>query len=311
MSGPNDSVAGDTTGDLILQPAKIEPQIPSARFRLRLLWDTPRLEWRPQATSPLLPLEPPAFLKLDDPFAVVLRMERYIRSGGLLFDMRLPRFDLIDKAFLAAPTDPVPLLPSFAQMQAAQDEAFYKRLGRAPPLFGAPASAPLMTPPMLAPPPPSPFYKLPDPATMRGEPAAPKAGSAGDILKALHGLPIVQEQLNKLADEGERQVQFLKREWINAPWRDRILAISLAAPVAAGVVGAILGPDDARHFAFKSLKGVDVPVPFVPGLSLRIDNYGKADPYLLGAKPGDQAQPLQFGLKWDLLKALPELRKAF
>ena len=88
---------------------------------------------------------------------------------------------------------------------------------------------------------------------------------------------------------------------------------ALAAPLAAGVVGTILGVDEARHFAFNILKGREIPVPPVPGLSLQIDNFGRADPFLLGAKPADllHPQPIQFGLKFDLLKAIPALRRAF
>jgi hypothetical protein len=73
-----------------------------------------------------------------------------------------------------------------------------------------------------------------------------------------------------------------------------------------------LGASEARHFAFGALKGADVPVPWVPGLSLHVDDFGKADPFLLG-KPSDphQPQPLQFGLKLDVLKAIPAIRKVF
>ena len=314
MSGPNDSGAGDTpTGDFKLPTLDATTPMLSPKYRLRLHWDTPRLQW-----APVLALRPPArdqpdFLRLDDPFAAVLETERYFRDGALLFDIRRLSFDVIDKAFLEAPTAPPNLLPSFAQMKAWEEDAFYRRLGRTAPLFGAPAPTPLLTPPLIAPPPPSPFYKLPDPAALRAEPAAPKAGSAGDVLKALMGLPIVKENLNKLSDEGLRQVRLLKTEWDSAPWRDRITVIVITAPLAASVVGTVLGVDDARHFAFGRLKGVDIPAPFVPGLSLHVDDFGKADPFLLGAKPADPHQPqaVQFGLKLDVLKAIPAIRKVF
>ena len=313
MSGPNDSGAGDTpTGDFKLQLDATEPQPPSSRFRLKLHFETPRLEWRPAQTVLGLPTDKPEFLKLDDPFAAVLRAERYFACGAMLFDMKRPDFDVLDMAFLAAPTDPPALLPSFAQMKALEDEAFYKRLGRTPPLFGAPAPQPLYTPPFIAAPPPSPFYKIHDPATMRGEPSAPKPGAAGDVLKAFMGLPVVQINVDKIKDLGMAQLRFLKRDWDEAPWRDRIPAIVLTSSLAAGVVGAVLGVDDARHFAFKSLKGMDVPVPWVPGLSVHVDDMGKADPWLLG-KSSDphQVQAVQFGLKLDVLKLIPEVRRVF
>ena len=316
MSGPNDSGGGDTpTGDFKLpifdKPA---PQALSPRFRLQMHLDTPRLEWGPAIATPPASRGQPAFLKLADPLGAVARMERYILSGSLLFDMRRPAFEFVDKAYLDAPTTPPHLIPSFAEMKAREDEAFYLRLGRNAPLFGAPAPpAPMLTPPFAAPPPPSPFYKSPDPATMRAGPTGPKEGSFGYVLKALHGLPIVQLNLDLLSDDALRQVQVLKNEFDKAPWVDRITVIALGAPIAAGVVGMILGADDARHFAFKQLKGADVPVPWVPGLSLQIKDFGKADPFLLGGKAGDphQAQALEFGLKFDVLKAIPAVRKVF
>ncbi|MDE3175759.1 MAG: hypothetical protein KGM15_06570 [Pseudomonadota bacterium] len=313
MSGPNDSGAGDTpTGDLKFPTVDVGLSLPSPKFRLHLYFDTPRLVWRPALATPPAPRDQPAFLRLDDPFAAVLAFERYILDGSLLFSMRRPSFDVIDKAFLDAPLAPPALLPSFAQMRAQEEDAFYRRLGRSAPLFGAPAPTPLLTPPLIGPPPPSPFYKLPDPAAMRADPAAPKAGAVGDILKALHGLPIVQENLNKLSDEGLRQVRVLKTEWDKAPWLDRITAITIAAPLAAGVVGAAVGPSESRHLAFGALKGADVPVPWVPGLSFHVDDFGKADPFLLG-KPTDPHQPqaMQFGLKLDVLKAIPAFAKVF
>ena len=315
MSGPNESGGGDTpTGDFKLPGFEAAAPAISPKYRLRLHWDTPRLQWSPVLAT--LSPQPgrPEFLTLDDPLAAVEEAERYILSGGLLFDMRRLDFDVIDKAFLVAPTASPSLLPSFAQMKAAEDDAFYRRLGRPAPLFGAPlAPAPLLSPPVVGPPPPSPFYKLPAPSALRADPAAPKAGQVGDILKALMGVPYVQVNINKLEAEGLRQVRLLKTNWDDAPWRDRIPAIVIAAPIAASVIATVLGVDEARHFAFGRLKGVDIPAPFVPGLSLHIDDFGKADPFLLGAKAADPHQPqaVQFGLKLDVLKAIPAIRKVF
>jgi hypothetical protein len=315
MSGPNDSGGGDTpTGDFKLPGFEAAAPAISPKYRLRLHWETPRLQWSPVLASLSPPPDRPEFLTLDDPFAAVGEAERYILSGAMLFDMRRLNFDVIDKAFLAAPTAWPSLLPSFAQMQASQNDAFYRRLGRPAPLFGAPlAPAPLLSPPMTGPQPPSPFYKLPDPAALLADPAAPKAGQVGDILKALMGLPFVQVNINKAQDEGLRQLRLLKTNWDDAPWRDRIPAIVIAAPIAASVIATVLGVDGARHFAFNRLKGVDIPAPFVPGLSLQIDDFGKADPFLLGAGAADGHRPqsVQIGFKLDVLKAIPAIRKVF
>ena len=315
MSGPNDSGAGDTsTGDLTAPVADaVAPRALSPRFRLQMHWEPLHLEWRPVSGAPGS-ATPPAFLKLDDPFAAVLDAERYMRSGSFLFDMRRPSFDLVDKAFLAAPTVPTSLLPSFAQMKASEDGEFYGRLGRSAPLFGAPAPpAPLLTPLVIAASPAAPFYKLPSPTATPTDTVTPKAGSVGDVLKAAMGLKIVQDLQNRMSDEGSRQIAAFKSDFHNQPWLNRSLEITLAAPLAASVVGTIVGVDDARHFAFNILKGREIPVPPVPGMSIQIDDFGKADTILLGAKPADlqHPQPVQFSLKFDLLKAIPALRRAF
>jgi hypothetical protein len=312
MSGPNDSGVGETAGgDFTLPLGDAVPQF-SPRFRLRVRWETPHLEWRPTPATRTSPLGTPALLKLDDPFAAVLAFERYILSGSLLFDMKRMRFDLLDKAYIDAPTVSPSLMPSFAQMKAWEDDAFYRRLGRTAPLFGAPATpAPLLTPPLLSPAPLSPFYKLPSPAAMAHDPTATKAGSFGDVLKALDGLPIVQENKNKLIDYGLRQVQLLKTDWDKAPWRDRIPALVLTATLGAGLVGTVMGADDARHLALNQLKGADIPAPFVPGLSFHVTDFGKADRYLLGPKDDSKPHPLEFGVKFDLLEAIPALKKMF
>lgn len=309
MSGPNDSGA-TPTGDFLALPSLLGPQGPSVRFRLKLHFDTPRLEWRPMKVEP----EPPhdqGFLTLDDPFAALDNYQRYLRTGGYQFDLAAARFDLIDKAFLEAPVDPPSLLPSFAQIKAWQDEAFFKRIGLVPPSFG-PSAQPLlgtMTP--LAPPStPAPFFKLPDPVAMRGDPPALRPGAAGDVMKAFMALPEVKRNFDKLETYGGYQIDLLKRDWDKAPWRDRITALALFAPLPAAAIGGILGSDEARHFAFKNLKGVDIPLPFLPGVSARIDDYGKGDAYLLGAKPGDP-QPFKFGLMLDVRKAFPEFAKKF
>ena len=104
MSGPNDSGAGETAnGEFKLPLGDAAPKF-SDRFRLRVRWETPHLEWRPTQATPTSPLAQPALLRLDDPFAAVLDFERYMLSGALLFDTTRLRFDLLDKAYLDAPT---------------------------------------------------------------------------------------------------------------------------------------------------------------------------------------------------------------
>ena len=321
MSGPNESGPNEsgldeggpratTSGDFTLPLFKPDaPQSPSERFRLKLFWDTPRLQWTPDPGRPAPPREP-EFLKLDDPRAALGSYKSYLQGGGLRFDLSRARFDLLDKAYLDAPTDPPTLIPSFAQLKAMEDEAFFKRLGRPAPLLGAPLPAPTLTPPLSAAPGPSPFFKLPDPAAMRGDPPAPKPGALGDVAKAFLAVPAINRNFELLKNFGLQQVNLLEREWDKAPWRDRITAIVIFAPLPAEIVRDVLGNDEARHFAFDALKGQKVPIPFLSALSFHIDGFGKANSYFLGSKPGD-AQELKFGLTLDVLKAFPNFAKKF
>ena len=308
MSGPNDSGAGGTANqDFVLPIFRTGPQPPSERFRLKLFPEPLRLDWIPKTVLPGPPGEP-AFLKLDRPLDALASYRDYLAGGGLQADLARARFDLLDKAFLQAPVDPPRLLPTFAEMKAWEDDAFYKAHGRSPPLFGAPAPIQLLSPPLSGPKPPSSFYALPDPGAMRGEPPAPRAGAAGDVLKAVLKLPAVKRKYDDLQTLGMDQVNLLSREWDKAPWKDRITAIVLFAPLPAELVRGILGNDEARRFAFNAVRGKEIPIPFVPALKLRIDGLGRANPFFFGPKAGDPEEFKVF-LLLDVLEAFPSFAK--
>jgi hypothetical protein len=302
MSGPNDSGTGDApTGDLKFPSlAAAAPEPVSPRFRLGINWSTPHLEWRPVMATPAPPRL--GFLRLDDPFAAVEATSRYILNGAFLFDLQRPDWDDVDKALLQAPTEPPNLFPSFAQMKIWQNDAFFRGLAAPQPWLQAPAVAA----------PPTPFYKAPDPSAMRADSSAPRAGKVGDILKAVDGLPVVQELKNRAADQARLIVPRLALEWRSLTVAEKIPLITLSVPLVAGVVGTMIGPAETRHFLFQKLEGAKLPVPYVPGTKFFIEGFGKWSDFLIGA-PANPRQPreLRFGVTVDLLEAIPAVRKAF
>jgi hypothetical protein len=278
-------------------------------YQLRMHLDVPRLVWTPA--------RPPAVDRglshLPDPNAALDAMEAYILDGSLLFGMQRPSWLTLDRAFLTAPTAPPPPLPSFAQMKAWEDEAFYRRLGRPAPLFGAPADSSGDTLRLLpiAAPAAAPFFKLPASPPPGTEPSAPRPGTFGDVLSGFYQTRVVQEGVYKIHDAFNVQIRKLQLEWKNGSTSERVAAITFATPLAVGLIGGVLGASDARHLAFKTLLGVDIPVPWVRGLSFKFSDYGRgADQFLLGTDP-NKPSGVNFGFKLDVLEAIPAVKKLF
>jgi hypothetical protein len=232
----------------------------------------------------------------------------YFRDGSFLLDSSRPNWLALDTAFGGAPISPPRALPSFADLKAAEDEAFFRRAGRTPPLFGAPAANGLGAPRLpIAGPVATPFYKLPDPLPPWSEAMAPRPGAIGDVMDAAFKLPAMQDLRSRLSDQGAWRLHEMERYWNNRALIEQIGLVTLTAPLAAGVVGAVLGADEARHKAFSLLRGVALPVPFVPGLKFKINDFGKADPFLLGAPRAEPNRPSGFEMMFmlDLTKIKP------
>lgn len=298
MSGPNDNGSGQTaTEDFKLTLPEIGASAsPSHRFKLKVAWQTPHLVWRPLDGPSSGVAPPPA-----NPEAAFDETSRYFRSG-LLFDLRRPDWWRVDKAFLSMPTDPPQLFPSRDQISAWKEEQFFRVIGRSSYLAAG-----------LAPSAPSQFYKLPDPAAMSRDPGPPRAGEFGDVLKAVWRLPAIVRMVDQANDEAQRQLHLAGREWSNLSFWNRAEAVTLAATVAGGVVGTAIGVGEARRFAFKSLLGVDLPVPFVPGVSIKLKGYGAADDFLLGppAAGSTSSRDLNVSITVDLRKAIKIVGKYF
>jgi hypothetical protein len=311
MGAPNDNGSGQTaTGDFKLTLPEIgaPPSGPSDRFKLKINWETPHLEWRPVkgadiakegAGAPPPPPPPP------DPEKAIEKAERYFKSG-LLFNLRRPNWDLVDKAFLSMPLATPLLKLGPDDITGWQDNVFFGGLGRTPGFIGAPGPVSLMSPSLFALPPPSLFYKLPDPSQMMREPGPPRQGQIGDALKAVWGLPFTQRLVGVVNDEAQRQLHRLGNDFDNLSFWYQAAAVTFAVSMAGGVAGGVLGSTEARHDAFRTLRGVELPIPYTPGFTFTWQGYGAASPFLTG-----QPAPLSFMFKFDLPETIRVIDKFF
>lgn len=109
-------------------------------------------------------------------------------------------------------------------------------------------------------------------------PGSPRAGEMKDVLSAFFQLPAIQmarKQLEEEAmDRGKQHVKALKLQWNTAPVGEKIGMVSFGVVVASAFIVPILYVKETRKFAFEQLKGIDIPVPKVPGLTFRILDHG-------------------------------------
>jgi hypothetical protein len=289
--------------------AAAPPRLPNVELRAH--YDVPRLEWRPiQAPAP-----EPGLDSLSDPVAAIDATHKYILNGSLFFAMQSPNWQALDLAFLRAPTQPPPLLPTIGEIKILQDDSFFRGRGGPtsllPPLDNSRGN--FLRLPSLAGA-PTPYFSYPQPTPPWAEDRALKAGSIGDVLGAIYKLKPIQERVKLVETLALGKVEEIKKKaWDQASFPQKFLEIGLGASLAAGVVGTVLGVDEARHLAFKKLVGVNIPVPWVEGLSVHINDYGPLDQPLTGAPSLSPNKPasVDFGLRLDLLKMFKGIRRAF
>lgn len=125
-------------------------------------------------------------------------------------------------------------------------------------------------------------------------PTTPRAGELSDVTGALYKLPVVQRLVGQAHDEGERQLKILRNEWNNASVGQRITMISMGTVVASGFIIPIIANQETRDIAFGLIKGRDIPVPGVAGLSFKILDRGGALTTPLGVPGLTAGAKLQF-----------------
>jgi hypothetical protein len=107
-------------------------------------------------------------------------------------------------------------------------------------------------------------------------PSTPRAGELSDVTGAIYQLPAVQRVVGLAHDEGLRQVRLLRSDWSNASTGNRIVMVTMAAVVVGGLITPIVANQQTRDLAFGFIKGRNIPIPGVDGLSFQILDSGGA-----------------------------------
>lgn len=145
-----------------------------------------------------------------------------------------------------------------------------------------------LTQPNLAPQRPSTMQYVPG-----AGPATPRAGEIGDVTSALYKLPAVQQVVLRAHDEGLRQLRVL-REWDRGSTADRAVMVTMSSLVLGSSLTIILANQQTRSMAFDLIKGRDIPIPLVQGLSFQVLDRGGAVTTPLGIPGLTGSGRLQF-----------------
>ena len=125
------------------------------------------------------------------------------------------------------------------------------------------AAAPLSAPPTAAPAPTVPAGKGPD---------TPRAASAGDLTKAIMGVPAVEQALARLRLQATEQVE---RDWGRLTTGERVGVVSSLAVIGLGAVGGVASDPDARASALGLLNGRPLPVPGLDWMRVEVNTAGE------------------------------------
>lgn len=136
------------------------------------------------------------------------------------------------------------------------------------PTFQSMLSSP--TPNLFATPAPPTGIPVPYPSA----PAVPRAGELSDIASAVYKLPAVQGLLTRAHDEGMNQVRLLRRDWDTASTTNRVIMVSMATVFAGALITPVIANQQTRDLAFGFIKGRDIPIPGIDGLSFQILDRG-------------------------------------
>ena len=89
-------------------------------------------------------------------------------------------------------------------------------------------------------------------------------------------------------------MRVLRSEWDNSSTGNRVAMVTMSALVAGGMIAPIIANQQTRDLAFGLIKGRDIPVPGVDGLSFQILDRGGAVTTPLGVPGLTGSVRLQF-----------------
>jgi hypothetical protein len=125
-------------------------------------------------------------------------------------------------------------------------------------------------------------------------PSTPRPGELGDVTSAIYRLPAVQRLVLQAHDEGLHQLRLLRGEWERATPTDRAVMVTMTGVVVGSSLTIILANQQTRNMAFDLVKGRDISVPGVDGLSFQILDRGGSVTAPLGVPGLSGTARLQF-----------------
>jgi len=125
-------------------------------------------------------------------------------------------------------------------------------------------------------------------------PATPRPGDFSDVTGAIYQLPPVQRLVEQAHDEGLRRLRLLRAEWDRASPGERTVMVTMTSIVVGSSIGIIMANRPTRQAAFDLIKGRDIPIPGVDGLSFQILDRGGSITAPLGVPGLTGSARLQF-----------------
>jgi hypothetical protein len=217
------------------------------------------------------------------------------------FGYRPPRFHLLDQELHLDPDIQRMARELETRMAARQIVGLWLR-----PDFSLPAWQTIMARPL--PRPAGPMF------TPGAGPSTPRPGDFSDVTSAICQLPPVQGLVERAHDEGLRRLRLLRAEWDRASPGERAVIVTMTSIVVGSSIGIIVANQPTRQAAFDLIKGRDIPIPGVDGLSFQILDRGGSVTVPLGHGfsgstrlqfPGDASHPdYEVMIKLDVLEFL-------
>jgi len=197
------------------------------------------------------------------------------------FGYRPPRFRLLDQELHLDPDVQRMARELETRMAARQMVQLWLR-----PDFSLPAWQTLVSQPL--PRPAGPMF------TPGAGPSTPRPGDFSDVTGAIYQLPPVQGLVGQAHDEGLRRLRLLRAEWNRASPGERTVMVTMTSIVVGSSIGIIVANQPTRQAAFDLIKGRDIPIPFVDGLSFQILDWGGSITAPLGVPGLSGSARLQF-----------------
>ena len=107
-------------------------------------------------------------------------------------------------------------------------------------------------------------------------PGKPRPAEVADLLKAVWGIPSVQNAANRVLDDVTVR---LRGGWTAASNAERALFISHSALIAGSALSAAMADSRTRTGLLNFVSGTDIPVPGIEGLCIQLRHDSRKSDY--------------------------------